>query len=150
EPGIQDLRAARGAPLPGLVGVLGRDLPGVQLLQPRRVVVHALGLVQGKDLSRGQLIAGHVIIVIPPAAQIVTASARREVRAAPASRTGPAEGTVRWHAAAGRLVIALAWFRRRSLLCCLVSAYVDHSMAWLAIQSYFRSLRYRHRPAPSI
>jgi hypothetical protein len=95
EPRLQDLRTARVLSLPGL---LGRDVLGVQLFQPRRVVPDTIGLFEGHDLRRGQLVADQVIIVIPQAAQT-------------------AATILAGHTASGWLLVALGWFRRLSLPC---------------------------------
>jgi hypothetical protein len=111
EPGIKDAgrRRVRLHRLLGHPSGLGRHVLPVpvlpaQVLKPGRVVADTVGLVQGNNLGRSQLVRGQVIIVIPPAAQIV--------RAAPVSRA----------AATGLLVIALVRFRSRSLLCYVAPA----------------------------
>jgi hypothetical protein len=118
EPGIKDVSYGRARLLRrlGELSGLGRDVLRVQVLRvqvlkPGRVVVDTVGLVQGNNLRRSQLVRGQVIIVIPPGAQIV--------RAPPVSRA----------AATGWLVIALVRFRSRSLLCYVAPACFYHSMA---------------------
>jgi hypothetical protein len=112
EPGIPRLghrdagrpgRKRRGRKRLGRLGRVARDVIGVLGGIPVQVVIDAGGPVQVGDLRGGQ-VPGRVVIVVPGEAGITQARGARGAR-----------GAVRGRAAAGRLVVPLAWFRRRSL-----------------------------------